>query len=368
MTVTPGPIDDNTTTSWATSASQRADLLSHEVITPGISMNGLHQLYAAADLTGDIPAPAGSASVTIGHGFEGNAHDWGGFGFAWDPIPPLDDLGISIDDETLMATNLDWDSLIHPTYGQETGRDIVSVTESAPTGRSQSYVLSGHEAFKRSIWLWEPDPRDSATNEEAPQLTEGEEQVLLSPEHIDPTAAEIYSLALGNKARDALLVLVQKHSGPNVAVRSFPSAKMLGLLLKFFVAWEKSSCCPIVHVPSLALETSRMELLSAMIVAGCTSYGIRQVWKLGLALQERTRLAIYRALDCDNSLARDLEFFQAQILWIESGLWSGSSRKAEVAESAANNTPTVSLFSVFKFQKLIALDDTTSRCTPSQLL
>lgn len=78
-----------------------------------------------------------------------------------------------------------------------------------------------------------------------------------------------------------------------------------------------------------------------MITSGSTLSGSRNIWKFGLALQERTRLAIYKALDFDNSIARRLDIIQAQLLWFESGSWSGSRRKMEVAESAAGNVPTV---------------------------
>lgn len=281
--------------------------------------------------------------------FEWNATDWGGSTSLFDPTLLSNDYGFSIDDDTLTANSQGWSSLLDPQRGRQVQNTWVGPfqhpEELTPTASdTHSRILSGHEIFKRSCWVWDdPDPQDSAWKEDAPQLSEAEERRILPRHMVGRASASLWHLDLscGSKKRDAVLLLAQQHSGPGVAIESFPSENTLNLLLRDFVVREDSSRCPFIHFPTLTPSECRTELLSAMITSGSTLSGSRNIWKFGLALQERTRLAIYKALDFDNSIARRLDIIQAQLLWFESGSWSGSRRKMEVAESAAGNVPTV---------------------------
>ena len=269
-------------------------------------------------------------------------------------IPYLfeNDFVLDFDDSGLFAMDLDWNALIEPVIFPSIPYEAGGVPSTSGE-RSQdisrapfiSRAILGHEAFKRSPWMWQADSYDSAVAEETPQLSEDQEQLLLPRFILDRISMVSMptSPALGNSARDSILLLVQRNSGPSTIVQSFPSAKTLNFLLMNFVSREKNERCPFIHMPSLAPDKCRTELLTAMIGAGAITVGINQIWKLGLAFQERTRMALFRALDSDNSLARTLDVVQASLLWIETGLWSGSSRKMEVADSAANNVPTVGL-------------------------
>lgn len=301
----------------------------------------------------NLSAGMGQPGETMQTGQNRNVSNVNEVSYPFDHTSLQTDFLLNFDDDSLFAMDLDWNSLIEPAF---TPDRQIQLNENLPPSIQQTdcncprtlttRAWSGHQAFKRSPWLWDPDPRDSAFVEEAPQFSEAEEQLLL-PRVIldkDSAASRPFLPPCGNSARDAILLLVQNNSGPNLTVKSFPSAKTLNRLLIAFIARETSDVCPFIHVPSMIPDKCRIELLSAMIAAGATTTGIRQIWKLGLALQERTRLAIFRALDHDNSVVRTLEIVQASLLWIEAGLWSGFRRKMEVAESAANNVPTVSLF------------------------
>ncbi len=297
-----------------------------------------------------LPMPS-SAEMPLGGtqpSFEWLAPDGGGFPSMWDSNFMSSDSMFSIDDDTLMAMSLDWNSLIEPERSlQSRNVDQPSSAQPAATSasanRTRSCVLSGHEAFKRSVWLWDPDPRDSASLEEPPQLSEAEERSILSPGGDGGSRSLGFSLHIRltfkSENRDALLLLVQQNSDHAVVIRSFPSPEALGFLLKIFVVHESISPCSFVHIPSLVVEGCRTELLSAFVVAGSASSANHQVWKFGMALQERTRLALYKAFDHDNSIARNLDTIQAQLLWIEAGLWSGYRRKMEVAESPRTMFP-----------------------------
>ena len=295
----------------------------------------------------DVPSTAMQPS------FEWLALNGGGFPSVWDSRFLSNDSVFNLDDDTFMTMSLDWDSLIQPennlqSHDTDDRSHTHPTTDGASTTRTRSRVLSGLEAFKRSIWLWDPDPCDSASREEAPQLSEAEERLILSPASAERIVVDrgsghprLMRLSCGSDDRDALLLLVQQNSDHAVVVRSFPSSKVLSFLLKTFIVHESVGPCSFVHLPSLVVQKCRTELLSAFVVAGSAHSANHQVLKFAMALQERTRLAIYKALDYNNAIARNLDIIQAQLLWIESGLWSGYRRKMEVAESAANNVPTV---------------------------
>ena len=214
--------------------------------------------------------------------------------------------------------------------------------ESFVTNKPRS--LSGHEAFQRSPWLWAPRHTESGALEESPRLTDSEAQNL----NLSPVAVEVerfsqcISKRCGTRVRDALLLLVQHHSDSTINVASFPSLKSIDLLLQRFIYQQMTSYCPFIHIPSFDPETCRTELLTAMIASIASSSTNRVIAQMGLALQEKARQALVKAFYYDDRLVRTVGAMQTAILWIETGLWSGTARKMEIAESAANNVPTVS--------------------------
>ena len=222
-----------------------------------------------------------------------------------------------------------------------------SPTNLEPLASNKPWSLSGHKAFQRSPWLWAPRRTESGSFEESPRLTDAEALILSS----SPVAVEVARFPqcafknCGTSVRDALLLLVQRHTDSAVNVASFPSLMSLDLLLQRFLYQQMTSNCPFIHVPSFDPETCRTELLAAMIASIAASSANRVISQMGLALQEKTRIALAKAFYHDDRLVRTVEATQTAILWIETGLWSGTRRKMEVAESAANNVPTVSQIS-----------------------
>ena len=280
--------------------------------------------------------------------FEWNVTGWDTYASLFDPTLISNDYGLTIDDDALMAACQDWSSVLESNQGQQAqplgGDSLRSLDVDKSTEYSmQSRILSAYKIFKKAPWLRDPDPEDSAWTEEAPQLSEAAERRILPRNSAGRNLGwpRLSDLSCSSKKRDALLLLAQQHSGRGVNVRSFPSTNILSLLLRNFVGREKSSRCPFIHLPTLSPETCRIELFSAMVVSGSTTSAFPEIWKFGLALQERTRLALFKALCMDNTIARHLDILQATILWQEAGSWSGSRRKMEVAESASANAPTV---------------------------
>ena len=271
----------------------------------------------------------------------------------WDNDIFLNDPTLDVNDDILLAMDIDWNSLIQPDYDW-TYQEPIESSSAHPginedlTPRSRSRGLLVREFFKRSVWLWEPDARESASMEESPHLSETEERLLLSSGQHQTTSEDMVKgtsvlagFACGSEARDSLLLLVQRNVESTTGVRSFPSPRVLSVLSGAFAVQESVSRCPFLHLASTKADKCRVELLGALIASGTANFANHQIWKLGLALQEPNRLALNRALDHSNTIARDLDLLQAQILWIEAGLWSGVRPKMETAESVANSIPFV---------------------------
>lgn len=283
-------------------------------------------------------------------GSEWNGLPWDDFSFSLNPSSVHPELYRNFDDNfNLMEFgDLPINHSVFQDMGIECGEELspstrVDTEETNSVSNSKSRIIFRHEAFKRSMWICDPDPHDCAFSEESPQLSQSEEWILKSTKCAEKARRFAKNdLIRCDDARDAILLLVQQHSGPSIKIRSFPSGKMLSFLLRAFFVLEKESHCPFVHMPSFDPRKCRTELLSVMIAASATALN-GPLLKMGLALQERVRMAIYRAMDYDMSLPRTLDFLQISILWIEIGLWSGDKRKMEVAESAANNVSTVRL-------------------------
>lgn len=272
----------------------------------------------------------------------------------WNPTLLPYDSAFSVDDDILMAIDLDWNFLIqsdHDLSYEDSSKQPPGPCYASDTLRNESRprAVQIHEFFKRTVWLWDSDSRDPATMEQSPQLSEAEERNLLSSRALEnasgdrPVASVVFTgLTCRREARDCLLTLVIRNSDCAAAIGSFPSPEVLSFLLKTFAVHESASRCPLLHFPSFEVNKASTELLSALIVAGSALFADPQIWKLGLALQDRTRIALYKVLSQKHSTVSRMDGLRAQTLWIEAGLWSGCRRRMEDAEAAASSIPTVS--------------------------
>jgi hypothetical protein len=82
----------------------------------------------------------------------------------------------------------------------------------------------------------------------------------------------------------------------------------------------------------LLADQVRPEVLAAIVAAGAVLTPDAAIRKVGYAIQEAIRTAIQVHLEDDNTLMRDLQIMQASLLQLKIGLWSGNSRKMELAE------------------------------------
>ncbi|KAK0617734.1 hypothetical protein B0T14DRAFT_460860 [Immersiella caudata] len=136
--------------------------------------------------------------------------------------------------------------------------------------------------------------------------------------------------------RDRIVAMVAKTcKAENLirAVSSFPSVKLLDTLVQYYLTSPITQADSFLHAATFDPNRKRPELLAAMAAAGAVLTADPALTKLGLAIQECIRAAVPLMWEADNSTIRDLELSQAYFIALEIGLWSGLSRKVEIAES-----------------------------------
>ncbi|KAL2783942.1 hypothetical protein BJX66DRAFT_349010 [Aspergillus keveii] len=198
-----------------------------------------------------------------------------------------------------------------------------------------SPASSRFEFFKRSPWLWTPVHVDHAyagqqnlgVNESAVDSSFGLQERLyfqnsLTNQPVDSTC------------RDRILFMIfQTAKFPSISLQSFPSAHFLDRMVQVYFGWNNLQSTSWIHSSSFIPADRTTELLGLIIAAGSTSISIPTVWKMGYALQERSRLALSASIESDNSRVRELQTMQAYLLWVSMGLWSGFKRNMEISES-----------------------------------
>lgn len=209
---------------------------------------------------------------------------------------------------------------------------------------SSSAIGTGSEAFQRHCWKFRPNAQDHCGAEEH-NLSLPSASVVVdrtSPDsplaHHSHVAAPTTHTRLSMASRDKILMVVTHNcKRENVArvVTSFPSVELLDTLLQFYLTSPVAQASAWLHTPSFHDNPNdrRPELLAAMAAAGAVLTADSALSKLGFAIQECLRIAVPQQWGRDSSLTRDLELGQAYLLTLDMGLWSGRSRKVEIAEN-----------------------------------
>ncbi|TLS27676.1 hypothetical protein PpBr36_05021, partial [Pyricularia pennisetigena] len=189
---------------------------------------------------------------------------------------------------------------------------------------------------QRSRWRFVPNKNDHGGNEEQ-NLSLPAEHLGTSPEsRIDFQQGLGTAEPLRTSTRDKILCMIVENCRPTnraKAVSSFPSTELLNILIQFYLTSTISMPGSFIHLASFSPNTARPELLAAIIAHGAVMTLDPTFVKLGFAIQECVRVAIPRSWESDNRATRDLELAQAFMINLRIGLWSGDSRKMEIAES-----------------------------------
>lgn len=180
---------------------------------------------------------------------------------------------------------------------------------------------------KASVWRFRPLHKDSGSAEQG-NLS------LPTPTSLD-IDKRVTCEPITQTARDKILAMILSTCKANSiprAVACFPSISLLDSLFQFSLTSPGSHAKHWIHAPTLKAGQTRPEVLAAIIAAGAVLTPDSAIRKVGYAIQEAIRTAVQVHVEEDNTLMRDLQIMQASLLQLKIGLWSGDSRKMELAE------------------------------------
>ncbi|KAL3445031.1 hypothetical protein BJX65DRAFT_165665 [Aspergillus insuetus] len=188
-------------------------------------------------------------------------------------------------------------------------------------------------AFRESLWLWVPQKNQTGFSEEAHiPLRDGDMTATISSLHRSRLEALNIRGKLTNQLRDHIFQLILRTAGTRLSVPSFPTAESLDALIKIGIS-KRTETDAWIHPYTLYLQDSRPELLTALVAAGCVCSAIPSISKTGVLLLEIVRVSLAQLVESDNSVLRDLQYFQASMMWLDIGVFCGYKRKMQIAES-----------------------------------
>jgi hypothetical protein len=191
------------------------------------------------------------------------------------------------------------------------------------------------EAFKQSIWRYLPQSnRDYGGSEQVNLAFLDSEKD--SRRRSNMTRRRAITERLHRVSRDRLMALVLGTCSQENVRRissAFPSIELLDTLIQFFLTSPSLDAQSWFHLPTFSPSKISPELLAGIVSAGAASTPDTPLRKLGFALHEASRIGQAKAFEADNSAIRELHHLQTLLLQLQVGMWSGISRKMEIAES-----------------------------------
>ncbi|KAL2784905.1 hypothetical protein BJX66DRAFT_343579 [Aspergillus keveii] len=199
---------------------------------------------------------------------------------------------------------------------------------------ADSGIALGAEAYQRSsLSAWQPAREDHAF---ADQGDLSVPKSMDSPEASVRSERQILSERLSPGTRDLIFGMVlQTSQRANLAriMKSFPSTELLDSLIQDFFARQSEQVDSWIHGPTFHLNEESPDMVGIIAAAGAVKSPIPTIRKLGFALMEVVRLQMSTKYENDNTTIRHLRASQTYALVIDVGIWSGSGRRTEIAES-----------------------------------
>ncbi|KAG9679511.1 hypothetical protein KCU87_g810, partial [Aureobasidium melanogenum] len=202
---------------------------------------------------------------------------------------------------------------------------------SIPTSEPPS-ALGVESLQKSSTWRFRPVTQDRGMGDQQNiSIPSGETSKRL------PMQRRVTSEMLSYTMRDRVMALFMASSS-NVdtlqkTMQSFPSLELLDSLLQYFLSSKTAISNRMIHLPTFRPNNARPELIAAMVVGGATLAPDVSLRKMGFALMEVIRVGVPQNIERDNTLIGDIECVTSLCIGLSAGLWSGNSRKMEIAES-----------------------------------
>ncbi|KAL6233299.1 hypothetical protein BDW75DRAFT_252117 [Aspergillus navahoensis] len=197
-----------------------------------------------------------------------------------------------------------------------------------------SGIALGAEAYSRSsLSAWKPVRSDHAF---ADQNDLSVPKSIDSPDATAQSRHQILSERLSPGSRDLIFGMVlQTSQRANLTriMKSFPSTELLDSLIQDFFAYQAQQVDSWIHGPTFHPNEESPDMVGIVAAAAAVKSGIPTIRKLGYALMEVVRLQMSLKYENDNTTIRDLRASQTFALTIDIGMWSGSGRRTEIAES-----------------------------------
>ncbi|KAL4775907.1 hypothetical protein BDW60DRAFT_225052 [Aspergillus nidulans var. acristatus] len=197
-----------------------------------------------------------------------------------------------------------------------------------------SGIALGAEAYSRSsLSAWKPVHSDHAF---ADQNDLSVPKSIDSPEASAQCRHQILSERLSPGSRDLIFGMVlQTSQRANLTriMKSFPSTELLDSLIQDFFANQAQQVDSWIHGPTFHPNEESPDMVGIVAAAAAVKSTIPTIRKLGYALMEVVRLQMSLKYENDNTTIRDLRASQTFALTLDIGMWSGSGRRTEIAES-----------------------------------
>lgn len=178
----------------------------------------------------------------------------------------------------------DMDMALDTAVGVARPGNTASFEHAAPAAATQAFHMSG--------WNWGPSPDDNETAETTNLILPAG---VHRPEPLHPHLTTQSPGILKQEDRNRLLSMLLKHCGKEQWVRiasTFPSEQFLDHLLQAFYTLQGRDALSWIHLPTVQIESLRVECLAAMIgTAACFSLN-RSVQLFGYVLPELVRFAV----------------------------------------------------------------------------
>ncbi|KAL2815813.1 hypothetical protein BDW59DRAFT_177515 [Aspergillus cavernicola] len=199
---------------------------------------------------------------------------------------------------------------------------------------ADSGIALGAEAYQRSsLSAWKPAREDHAF---ADQEDLSVPKSIDSPEASATSERQILSERLSPGSRDLIFGMVlQTSQTANLTriMKSFPSTQLLDSLIQDYFANQSQQVDSWVHGPTFHPNEESPDIVAVVAAAAAVRSTIPTIRKLGYALMEVVRMQMSLKYENDNTTIRDLRASQTFALVIDIGMWSGSGRRTEIAES-----------------------------------
>lgn len=205
-----------------------------------------------------------------------------------DPMAYMDSSQNTFQGLDFSSWDLNFDDLAVPeAYGPSpSSHSSASKTSSRGVMRDPA---RGHEAFKRSPWVWEPEPEDYIRlQKEGLSLRDDAARGL----KFGGLSKALYNrIRMGSAMRDRIFALVLEQQGGQNKVPSFPSLGLLNYILLMHFSQEERQFDSWIHIGSF--DPSSLPIFIASILAhGAMFVSVPAIWQFGMAIHEVVRVGL----------------------------------------------------------------------------